>query len=338
MQVREAEPLASHTTFRIGGPAAVFVEVAHEEELKAAFALARERGLSLRVIGAGSNLLVPDEGIDALVVRVRIPGIAFVPHGAAVLSIAGAGEPWDRVVDAAAARGTFGIENLAGIPGTVGGAVVQNIGAYGAALSEVFAYADALDQETGETRRFTREECAFGYRESIFKHERRYVILRVALMLSSAGPGALSYRDLAEAFTAGSAPAPDEIAAAVRRIRAGKFPDLSKEGTAGSFFGNPMLPDAEAAALVLRFPGLPLFSVPEVATKKVPLGWILDHVLGLRGYARGGARVYEKHALVIAARPGTPARDVDALAEDIAARVHDATGITLAREVETFTV
>jgi len=328
--------LAPFTTFHIGGSARLLAEIHTEEDLKAAFALARERGLPLFVLGAGSNVLVPDAGVEGVVARVMIGGISHEDAGEDELLVAGAGVLWDDVVDAAAARGTYGIENLAGIPGTLGGAVVQNIGAYGAELKDVFEYADATDRTTGASRRIQRSDAAFAYRDSVFKAHRELVVTQVALRLKKRSEPNIAYADLARARELGTPLAtPREIVRAVRDIRALKFPSGAGEGTAGSFFKNPVISSAQAEALRERFPGMPLF--PQGGGRaKVALAWLLDHALSLKGYAEGSVRCYEKQPLVIVAQSGATARDVHAFADSIAARVLTETGIAIEREVESF--
>ncbi len=340
MTPRFREPLAPKTTLGIGGPASVFIFAESDADVVAAADYAREHRMQLRVIGAGSNLLVPDEGIEAVVVRVTNKTISFdTARDGLVLVTAGAGAAWDALVDAAAERGLYGIENLAGVPGTVGGAAVQNIGAYGAVLSDVFTHAEVYNTLTCATERIERTQAAFGYRASIFKSRRECIILRVTLSLASSGVLKLEYPDLVR-FQAerGQLETPAQTARTIRAIRAKKFPDLSREGTAGSFFANPVLSESDAQALAARFPGLPLFSLPESPGRmKVPLAWILEHVLHLKGFTLGAARLYEKHALVLVVSRDGNARTVDALAEEVAQRVHAATGIVVEREVETFT-
>ena len=343
MTITERVPLASLTTFRIGGPARFVAECSNEDDIESALAFARERGLPFFVLGGGSNTLASDEGFEGVIIRPMFgegPLFEDQPDGRVLLT-AGAGAAWDALAASAAERGLWGIENLSGIPGTLGGAVVQNIGAYGAALSQTFAWAEAFDTETGSVRRFLPAACAFGYRDSAFKRSAgRYIIMRTALSLSKeAAPNFSyhdpnrSYKDLSRALSANERPSAAEVRAAILSIRADKFPDLSKEGTAGSFFENPILPEAAANALRARYPELPLFPMPETADIKVPLGWILDHVLHLRGYELGTARLFERQAMVIAARDGATAHDVDALAREVAERVLDATGIEIEREV-----
>lgn len=336
MDAQTSVPLARLTTFHIGGPATALIHADTQEDISTALDYARESGLPLYVLGAGSNLLVPDEGIHGVVLHMRMSDMAMVDDGEQMLIIAGAGAMWEDIVDAACASDLYGIENLAGIPGTLGGAVVQNIGAYGAELAPVFAYAEVMDNATGKESRITREEALFAYRSSLFKTHPELIIVRVALVLAKHAPLQTAYADLVRAREAGtSLTTPKEVAHAVRGIRARKFPTPAEGGTAGSFFKNPVLTEEVAAALAERYPGLPTFPQGE-GRVKVPLAWILDHALALKGYAKGPVRLYEKQPLVIVAQTGARAEDVDALAREIHARVFDATSIIIEREVETF--
>lgn len=336
MNPKENVPLAPLTTLGVGGEARYFTEARSLDDVRAAIAFARDRGLPVFPLGGGSNLLVPDEGVEGVVVKVAMSDVAFEDAAADTFVIAGAGALWEDVVNRAAERGLFGIENLAGIPGTIGGAAVQNIGAYGAEFASVFAYADIIDSATGVARRITPEEAAFGYRTSVFKKNRSYIVTRVALCFSKHATANLSYPDLLRAQTEGvPLSIPAEIAAAVRAIRARKFPKNEGEGTAGSFFKNPVVSAALAAALSERFPEVPLFPQSDGAVK-VSLAWLLDRALSLKGFSKGNARLYEKHPLVVVARAGARAADIEALAREVATLVQDATGMVIEREVETF--
>ncbi len=335
MNVETSVPLAPLTTFRIGGLARVYIPIHTEEEAESAVALARDRGLPLFVLGAGSNILIPDSGFDGVVLHMQMREMTIEDRGEHAELIAGAGALWEDVVDAACVHGLHGIENLAGIPGTLGGAAVQNIGAYGAEFAPVFAYADVLDSTTGAKRRITKEEALFAYRTSTFKQHSELVITRIALTLKKNASLHTQYADLAQVVESGVALAtPADVAKVVRAIRARKFPAGKDEGTAGSFFKNPIITQALAASLVEQFPGLPTFPL-ENGMVKIPLAWILDHVLSLKGYAKGPVRLYEKQPLVLVAQAGARSADVDALANDICARVYEATQITIEREVET---
>lgn len=328
-------PLAPLTTFRVGGSARFFIEAGTQKDIEDAVAYAREHALPLLPLGAGSNLLVPDSGIAGVVLKVAMDAIAYEDDGDAALVTAGAGAAWEEVVDSVTERGLFGIENLAGIPGTVGGAVVQNIGAYGAELKDVFVYADAVEIATGTLRRLNTSDADFGYRNSFFKRHPRFIITSVTLRLMRHAAPNLSYPDLARANAAGvPCSTPGDIARAVRVIRSEKFPHGAQEGTAGSFFKNPVVSRDVATALALKCPGIPLFAQGERV--KVPLAWVLDHVLSLKGFSMGNARLYEKHPLIIVARAGARAEEIDALAREVERRVSATLGIAIEREVETF--
>lgn len=339
MEVFESLPLSTRTTFRIGGAARYFLEIHNDEDITTALAFSRERGLPLRVLGAGSNVLVPDEGIEAVVMHVAHAEVAFTDSEDHVVVLADAGMSWDALVATTTSRGLFGIENLAAIPGTVGGAVVQNIGAYGTELSQTFLYADCIALDDGTPKRFEASDVAFAYRSSCFKRDHSHLIVRVAFRLSKQGILNTSYPDLARVATLGTTPlaTPEEVAAAVRTIRAGKFPSKTEGGTAGSFFKNPVISNALVDTLKTQYPDLPVFPQSN-GESKVSLAWILDHILGLKGYAKGLVRLYEKQPLVLVAEHDATAHDVDALAQEIQTRVFDATTISIEREVETFFV
>jgi UDP-N-acetylmuramate dehydrogenase len=336
MKKQFSVPLAPFTTFHIGGAARVFIEAHSEKEIQEAIAYAHENNLSLYPLGAGSNLLVPDAGVEGVVLKMASHTIAFEKEGDDTLLVADAGTPWGKVVGAASEQNLFGIENLAGIPGTIGGASIQNIGAYGAELADAFVYADCIDGITGEKKRITRADAAFGYRASFFKAHRAVIITRVALRLSKNASPNIAYADLARAHESGiSLSTPREISDAIRAIRAKKFPLSEKEGTAGSFFKNPIISPEQADLLRNHFPDIPLFPQDD-GTIKITLAWLLDHALSLKGFSRGRVRLYEKQPLIIVARGGATATEVGALADEIAKRVFDATGIVIEREVEMF--
>ncbi|MEX1026532.1 MAG: UDP-N-acetylmuramate dehydrogenase [Candidatus Paceibacterota bacterium] len=345
MDIRTNVPLAPLTTFRVGGPAEVLVSVKTTDELRQAGVYANEQALPITVLGGGSNVLIDDAGIPGVVIQILIRGTEWERDGDDTVVIAGAGESWDTLVEQAVDRGLWGIENLTGIPGSVGAAPVQNIGAYGVELSDVLEWVEAVDTTTGTGKIFQAAECGCAYRWSYFKSPegRRWTITRVALRLSNEPNPKLSYKDLAEHFAGHSpdtvAPKLVAIREAVRAIRAGKFPDLSALGTAGSFFTNPIIPRTQLAKLLERYPELPYYELEGVTGEgeegrvKVSAAWILDRVCGLKGYRRGPVRLFERQPLVLVAEPGARAADIRALADDVQVRVTNATGIELAREV-----
>ena len=337
MMFSEDISLAGLTTFKLGGKARGVAVCKNLEDIKTALALSRERGLSWYVMGGGSNLLVNDNGYKGVILRMQGNQILFEEvENEQVLAIAEAGAIWDVFVEESIARGLWGIENLAGIPGSVGGAPVQNIGAYGADVSGTLAWVEAFDTVSGELCRFTNQECAFGYRESLFKHDPSLIIMRVAFLLSKKGNPYIEYADLkAKVVKAGEESkkldTPVAIAKAVREIRAGKFPDLAVSGTAGSFFKNPTITPVTFETLKATYPELPGYPVD--GGVKISLAWILDHALNLKGYSDGHVRLFEKQPLVIVAEKGATSQDVDALARDIERKVLEATNIGLEREV-----
>jgi UDP-N-acetylmuramate dehydrogenase len=327
MVVEEHVPLAPFTTFYIGGPARFFARISDVGELRDALAFAKEKNLNTLVLGGGSNVLVPDAGFDGLVIKIEIGGV----EKNNTTLIVGAGESWDALAARAVSDGLWGIENLSGIPGTVGAAPVQNIGAYGAELKDTLAWLEAFDTETGEVVRFTNNECGFGYRTSVFKKTPgRYVVLRVAFALQRGGVPNITYKDLSIAF-ANKAPVLKDIRNTVLAIRAQKFPNLQEEGTAGSFFLNPVVSAETAARLGAQYPLLPQFAAQ--GGVKLSLAWLLDNVLNLKGAHVGGARLFEKQPLVIAATRDAQASDVRALAQKIKTEAREQLGLEIEEEV-----
>jgi UDP-N-acetylmuramate dehydrogenase len=332
MIVREAVPLSLLTTLRVGGPARFVVEIRKPEEIPEALAFAREHTLPVAALGEGSNLLARDEGYEGVLLHLQVPGMEFEESDSIVRVRAGAGIAWDALVRGAARRDLWGIENLAGIPGTMGAAPVQNIGAYGTELMSTLVRVEGIDSSTGEPFIFENAECGFSYRESRFKHDPALIITQVMLELRRDGTPNLSYADLARVAEAKPLRTPEEVGEAVRAIRAKKFPDARKEGTAGSFFKNPILSIDEYRALVAQYPDLPHY--PAEGKVKIPLAYVLDKVLGLRGHRKGHVRLFEAQPLVLVADAGATGEEIDTFANDIASRVHDATGIRIEREVQ----
>lgn len=335
LQISENVSLAAHTTFRIGGAAEFFVSVTDVDALRAAIAWAHEQSCAITILGGGSNVLVSDAGVRGLVIHVAIPGVAHTAHGDTILLTAGAGETFDDVVAHAVARNWWGIENLSRIPGSVGATPVQNVGAYGVELCSVLESVSVYDMHTGETKRLAADACAFGYRDSMFKHEagKRYVILDVTFRLSRIAAPILHYRDLAEWFShLSAAPSISAIRDAVSAIRQKKFPDWNAVGTAGSFFKNPVITRDQYQDLRAAYPDLPGHEQTD-GTVKVPLGWVLDHIVSVRGYRVGAVGTYEGQALVIVNYGSATASDVHAFAEMLAKKIFDATGIVVEWEV-----
>ena len=250
MLLQENVPLAPLTTFKVGGPARYFVEAQSIGEVEEAVALARSRRLELFVLGGGSNLVVADAGWPGLVLKVAISGIEqrSSDDGKTLFEVGG-GEPWDKFVAHAVMQRFAGVECLSGIPGSVGGTPVQNVGAYGQDVSETVESVEALDLKDNQVRELCHEACGFTYRSSIFNTSERgrFIILRVTYALTAGGEPRISYADLERHFDGWeSAPNVAEIREAVRHIRALKgmliVPGDEDCRSAGSFFKNPVLP------------------------------------------------------------------------------------------------
>jgi UDP-N-acetylmuramate dehydrogenase len=324
MIIEEQVPLAPLTTFRIGGPARYFARAQSVQEVKEVLSFAKERTLQVLILGGGSNVLISDEGFDGVVLKLELKGV--LREGETL--IAAAGEEWDALVERAIMEGLWGIENLSGIPGSVGASPVQNIGAYGTELKDVLDWVEVLDRESGTVVKLTKRECGFGYRTSTFKRGHgRYVVLRVALRLHKNGTPNTTYKDLVD-IVGSTLP---QIRQKVLAVRADKFPDLSKEGTAGSFFLNPVISKKQVAQLSARYPGMPQY--PTEGGIKLSLAWLLDRVLQVKGMHEGGARLFEKQPLVIAAERDSKAYEVRILAQKIKNLVKEKLQIEIEEEV-----
>ena len=333
MLVEENVPLATLTTLKVGGRARYVLTVASVEEVQEAVAFAQERSLPLRVLGGGSNVLASDAGFAGVIVRMQIQGIAYEEQGSDTLVRVGAGVEWDVLVESGAQRGLWGLENLAGIPGSVGASPVQNIGAYGADISAIFESALVFNSLSTETSVYAKDDCLFGYRDSVFKHNRDLIICEVTFRLLKQGTPQLGYSDVAQLVRDGvDMSTPERIGAAVREVRAKKFPDLRTHGTAGSFFKNPIVSREVFAKLSSSYGAVPSF--PAVNGIKIPLAFILDRALNLKGFRSGTVSLFGNQPLVIVADVGSTARDVDTFAREVEKKVFDATGIVIEREVQ----
>jgi UDP-N-acetylmuramate dehydrogenase len=360
MRIEENKLLAPFTTFGIGGSARWFVEAASEDEIVEATGWARERGLKLFVLGGGSNLLVSDAGFDGLVLRVGLKGIrahkATHPKnepGDPWLYEVAAGEDWDSFVECAVRDNCAGIECLAGIPGTVGGTPVQNVGAYGQEVASTIGMVRAFDLREGVFREFTNAECQFAYRRSRFNatDRGRYIVTRVDYYLRRGGPPTLRYADLQRAIQengpAGREPSLAEVAALVRRVRHAKGM-LLVEGdsdcrSAGSFFKNPVVDEEQLRQIAAasdtappRFPAGP--GAENQGRVKVPAAWLIEQAGFAKGYRLGAAAISTRHTLALVnlgehdGSGGASAAEILALASQITAAVEKRFGIQLEME------
>lgn len=341
MIVKENQPLAPLTTLGVGGPARWFAEAENEAEIAGAAAWARERGVPLFVLGGGSNLLVSDAGFDGLVLRVRLRGVDAEGAGTDRVCRAAAGEDWDAFVTRAVTENCAGIECLAGIPGTVGGTPVQNVGAYGQEVASVIERVRAFDLHRSEFVELAAADCGFSYRRSRFNSEDRgrFVVTRVDYRLRPGGAPTLAYPDLQRALsehgTSENGPALSAVADEVRRIRRSKGM-LIVEGdpdcrSAGSFFKNPVIA-AERAAEIAESGAVPPTFPAGPGRVKVPAAWLIEHAEFSKGYVLGGAGISSRHTLALVNRGGATAAEILALAQQISARVEQRFGIRLEME------
>ena len=344
--LEENKPLAPFTTLGIGGPARWFVEACSEDAVAEAAAWARDRGVNLFVLGGGSNLVVSDAGFDGLVVHIALCGIsagtANDGSGQRIYRVA-AGEDWDQLVQRTIEDNCAGIECLAGIPGTVGGTPVQNVGAYGQEVSSSIERLQAFDLCLQTFVELTADECGFAYRRSRFNtiDRGRYIVTRVDYRLIRDGKPTLRYAELRRAFAGSEAPTLRAVSDAVRRIRQSKAMLLVGDDpdcrSAGSFFKNPVVPEHHAVHITAicgeEPPQFPPGDGAENAGKvKIPAAWLIERAGFTKGYALGGAGISSRHTLALINRGGATARELLALAEAVKRGVHTKFGIELEME------
>ncbi|HEV3041193.1 MAG TPA: UDP-N-acetylmuramate dehydrogenase [Candidatus Angelobacter sp.] len=337
LRIQENIPLSPLTTFKVGGLARFFVEAATEEDVKAAVEHASERQWPLFILGGGSNLVIADEGWPGLVLKIAIPGIIQEDD---VFQV-GAGQDWDTFVAHAVARNYTGIECLSGIPGTVGGTPIQNVGAYGQEAAEVILTVRVLEIANGQIYELDSAQCGFGYRSSVFNttEQSRYIVLRVSYRLAKNGKATVEYADLQKYFsnTSGT-PSLQQVRDAVRTIRQSKAM-LLVEGdddcrSAGSFFKNPVVSQAEADRIeahaneISPKAAMPRFEADD-GLVKLSAAWLLEHAGIHKGYGHGPVGISRKHTLSIVNRGGATAHDIIALKNEIQQRVLDVWGVSL---------
>jgi len=337
--IQENVELAPLTTFRIGGSARYFTDGPTEAAILEAVHFAQDKNLPLFVLGGGSNLLVADQGFFGLVIKVGITGTEWESDRDRTIVRAGAGEDWDRLVEYCVARDLAGIECLSGIPGSVGGTPVQNVGAYGQDVSEVLVQVRAYDRKTDTIVELSRQQCEFTYRASLFNttDRDRYIVLQVTYSLVNGGVPSIRYPDVQREFDGrSSTPSLAEVREAVRRIRRRKAmllvegdPDCS---SAGSFFKNPIVTEAQFAELQQRTSG----NVPRYPASpgkvKTAAAWLIENAGFSKGYSIGAAGLSTKHTLALVNKGGAKAEDILRLARQIQERVHDKFGIDLVPE------
>ncbi|MSR73432.1 UDP-N-acetylmuramate dehydrogenase [Candidatus Parcubacteria bacterium] len=329
--------LSQYTTFRIGGNAKYFISVESAEQLKEAVLFVQEKSLPFFVLGGGSNLLVSDDGFFGVVIKINIVGIEWKNvSDSSVEVLMGAGENWDDVVALSVARDLAGFENLSGIPGTVGAAPVQNIGAYGSEIKDTLSFVEVFDTTKMTTKILRVEDCAFGYRDSVFKtgEGKKYIVVRVCCVLQKNAKPNISYKDVSAFFAKNNIAQPSvrDVRNAVLEIRRAKLPDLNVYGTAGSFFKNPVVSQEIFLSLKEKFPLVVSFDAGE-GQRKISTAWILDNICKFKGHRVGGVGVYQNQSLVLVNFGGGTSKEIINLASEMKECVKKNTGIDLTEEV-----
>lgn len=333
LSVQTGVDLRPYNTLAVSARAAEFVELAQDADCVLLPALCR--GKSVLVLGGGSNLVLAGD-FSGLVILNRLRGIECLERTADIVRVRVAGgENWDDFVDHALTQGWYGLENLSAIPGTVGAAPVQNIGAYGVELKDVLETVEVLFLADGRRQVLTRDDCCFGYRDSIFKSALldQCIITHVTFRLQCVPQLKLDYGEIRAALNAAGLDAdavtPRQVRDIIRQIRGRKLPDPARLPNVGSFFKNPVITRDQLAVLQQRWPDLVCYPVGDAAVK-IAAGWLLDR-LGWKGRKLGAASVHEQQALVLINR-GSDAADLLNLKAAIQADVKAQAGIEL--EVE----
>ena len=342
MIVEQNVPLQAHNSFGIVAKARQLVRVKDENDVRQLLADPELAARPKFVLGGGSNIVLTGD-VKPLVLKVEVMGRRVVEDGPrAAIVETGAGENWHAVVGWTLDQGFPGLENLALSPGTVGGSPVQNIGAYGVELQDRFESLDAIDLQTGKIFTLDAAKCAFGYRDSVFKHEAgqpgdlglagRALILRVRFRLPKPWKPVLGYADLARKMkeTGISAPSAQQIYEWVCAVRGAKLPDWRVIGNAGSFFKNPTVTPDQCSDIIAREPNIVHYPMAD-GTVKLAAGWLID-ACGWKGKSVGNAGVYEKQALVLVNRGGATGGEVVTLARAIQTSVYERFGIRLEPE------
>jgi UDP-N-acetylmuramate dehydrogenase len=323
MRVYDNVPLASWTSLRVGGPAARVVEVDREDEVPDAVRDAGERDAALVVLGDGTNVVVGDDGLSGVVLRVGVRGVDARREGQRVFVDVGAGESWDAFVERAVGEGWCGVESLSGIPGRAGATPIQNVGAYGWDVGETIASVRVFDRFENTFADLAREACHFDYRTSLFKHDGRFVVTRVTFVLDVKTECLVRYAELARALSVAPgacAPLADVRSAVVALRRAkGMVVDPADPDTvsAGSFFVNPVV-DAPTLARIAARAGdpPPSFSVGG-GRHKVAAAWLVERAGFAKGWRKGRVGVSRKHSLALVNLGGATASELLAVARHI---------------------
>lgn len=335
MNIHTNIPLKNYTTMKLGGQARFMGEVYSPEDVMGIYHSAKIKQLPIFVLGGGSNVIVHDEGYAGIVVRNAIKGFEKVAEDAGSVTIkVGGGENWDETVKKTVDMNLSGIEALSAIPGTVGAAPVQNIGAYGQELADTFLSLDAYDSQSDRFVTLNAGDCGFSYRHSIFRGESkgRYFITFVTLQLRKSAPSPPFYAAVEKYFEERSITSVDAQALrdATIAIRKDKLPDPAERPNTGSFFKNSIVESWQLPDLQRDYPDIPLYDLGE-GRYKVPTGWLIEQA-GFRGKLINGIRVHDKNCLVLINESATGYADLAAARDEIMGTVRDTFRISIEQE------
>ncbi|MFZ1242715.1 MAG: UDP-N-acetylmuramate dehydrogenase [Candidatus Saccharimonas sp.] len=335
MEVHTNIPLKNYLTMRLGGNARFMTDVHSVEEVQEICTKAAQQKLRLFVLGGGSNTLAHDEGFNGIVIRNRIMGFSAIAEDAQSITFKiGAGELLDDTIRKTVEMNLSGIEALSAIPGTVGAAPVQNVGAYGQEIADTFISLEAYDTTTHQLVTFSAEDCGFSYRHSIFRGREmgRYIITSVTLRLYKAAPQPPFYKAIQEYFEVHNITlyTPQVIRDAVIAIRKDKLPDPKVTPNTGSFFKNAIIEQWQLNDLKQTYPDMPVYDMPD-GRFKVPTGWLIEQT-GLKGQVLHGIKVHDKNALVLINQSATGYSDLAAARDEIIGAVRDKFRITIVQE------
>ncbi len=336
LEIKKNVNIKNYTSLKIGDKAKYFVIVENEDEFKKALFFAKENNLKVLVLGGGTNTLIT-KVLNCLVIKNDIKGIKIVKETKNHAFIeAMSGEIWTTLVDYCISKNLGGIENLYYVPGTVGAAPIQNIGAYGKELKDNFVSLLAFDLKTGKFKEFSKDDCKFGYRDSIFKnkHKDRFFIINIIVKLDKKPKLVLNYGQIKERLSDLGVKEPNikQVAKIIKKIRDEKLPNPVVLPNAGSFFKNPEIKENHFKKLIKKYPNVPNFKASKKSLVKVPAGWLIEQA-GFKGKKFKSVGMYEKQALILVNYNKAKAKDALSLVKRIKNKVYKKFQIKLEEEV-----
>lgn len=334
MKIKENIKLSNLNTFRTGGNARFFCEVINDKELVQALKFAKNKKIKFIVIGNGSNLLVSDKDYSGLVIKMSIKGIEKISENKqnSIIS-AGAGEDFDNLIEFSIKNRLYGIENLWNIPGTIGASAVQNIGAYGVEAKDFITEVEGINSNNFKRFILKKDKCKFKYRDSIFKKNKKLIITKVIFKLNNTFTPNLIYPSLKEIFKNKKNIKIEEVVKNISIIRKNKLPDWKKLGTAGSFFKNPVITNKKYNQILRYYPDLPKYTENKRLVK-IPLGYVIDKICGLKGFRKDNVGLFDKQSLVVVNYGKAKYSEINYFAKIIEKKVFEKIKIKIEREVE----